>query len=189
MKWLTENLLIFAAKVWGLWWVFVATPFRAYARSVVYNYVLQREKRQWLSRLWQRQPNWSFYINGWVMTGHVFGHLRPDETGFVRLRRVSALEFYLVVFFIWGWLDDDSMEDTTSRDYIETLLTGSRKDSLMARLFRPLLKRAKLKRVPSGNAFDLGDARAKSPYFNVVTTLFWNTRNSAMNFQYLWAGY
>jgi len=188
---LIQNILIFIAKYGIGWWYIFILPvwFRAYARSVVYNYVLQHNRSEWLGRLWQRQPHWIDALNYWQLPTTPAGHQMPSYKGRVHWRKVNKLQFYLVVFLIWGWLDDDANEDTTSRDYIQTLLTGSRKDGLFSRLFQPFLKRAKLKGVVYGNAFDLGDVRAQHPYFNFWTTLFWNCRNTAMNFQYLWTDY
>jgi len=197
-----RDILIGLAKVWGLWWVFVAIPFRGYARSVVYNYVLQNNRRDWLGRLWQRSPCWSFDYRGWVMTGHVFGHLMPDQFGFVanrsglalcplcKRKNVSKVEFYLAVFLIWGWLDDDANEDTTSRGFIDSFKPGGERDNnWQVKVFGQRLTGIDMSGVVYGSAFDLGDVRARHPYFNPVATFVWNARNSAMNFQYLWSGY
>jgi len=100
-----------------------------------------------------------------------------------------SFALFILAVLPWMFLDDDANEDTTSRDYIQTLITGDRRHGFFARLFRKQLMNAKLKSVVYGNAFDLGDVRARYPFFNFWTTLFWNTRNTAMNFQYLWAAY
>jgi hypothetical protein len=102
------------------------------------------------------------------------------------------------VFFIWGWLDDDSNQDTTDTGYLRELITGYRwkagkqTDEKVYRwhsIFRPWLKKINLDSIVYGNAFDLGDNRAVHPFYNWVATLVWNDRNTAMNFQYLWGNY
>jgi len=185
------DVLIGLAKIWGLWWVFVAMPFRGYARNVVYNYVLQHNQRDWLGRLWQREPR---LLAGraacYMLAGSaVPGHKAPAIMGAVLTRKASVLKFYLVVFLLWGWLDDDANEDTTSRSHVQACIDGEHKNDLQSRLLRSWLKLIDWSGVRYGNAFDLGDVRTDYPFFNFAATLLWNTRNSAMNFQYLWMGY
>lgn len=183
-----KNILLFFIKVIGLVWVYPCIPFRSYARNVVYNYVLNRDKRQWLSRLWQREPMLEPYYEGHALYGSKVHPVPMD--GFVHSRNVSTIEFYFVVFFIWGWLDDDSEHDTTSLPHIQTCIDGERKDQLLSKLFKKQLKKIDQGAVVYGNAFDLGDVRdTHYPFYNFAATVIWNTRNTGMNFQYLFTNY
>jgi len=183
-----SKILIFIAKIIGRVWVFACVPFRAYARSVVYSYVLQNDLP--LKRLYERSP---MLVDGkaWMLQDiHGVGRL-----GHVNKRKVNKIQFYLVVIFIWGWLDDDSNEDTTDKGYIETLVKGQRKikpytitDFILSRNIDKLAK-IDFSQVTYGNAFDLGDVRGERPFYNFWATLAWNNRNTAMNFQYLWMDY
>jgi len=188
-----RDILIGVAKVWGLWWVFVAIPFRGWARRVVYNYVLQNNRRDCLGRLWERRPvkaHCRDAVAGWALHRYPPGHAAPSHIGRVCRRDVPTWLFYFVVLLIWGWLDDDANEDTTSRGFIDSFKPGGERESnWQVKVFGRLLTGIDMSGVVYGNAFDLGDVRARYPYFNPVATLLWNARNSAMNFQYLWSAY
>jgi hypothetical protein len=80
--------------------------------------------------------------------------------GVIKYRKISLLEYYFSLFVLWGWVDDDSNYDTYDG--------VSSEDKVMY-----------------GNAFDLGDARAKYPLFNFKRSSLWNIRNTAYNFNYL----
>jgi len=188
MKKIMYIIYLIFGKTLGRFWIFAATPFRAYARSVVYNYVLRNNLP--LKRLRERNPTPRIASNGdkgWVLDDvhGLAGH--HNWRGVIKYRDVTKLQFYLVVFFIWGWLDDDSNQDTTDTGYIKTLLSGERKS--WHSIFNPALRKIDLDSVVYGNAFDLGDVRAEHPFFNWAATFVWADRNSAMNFQYLWFGY
>ena len=190
MKKLWYAIYLIFGKTLGRFWIFAATPFRAYARSVVYNYVLQNDLP--LKRLRERSPlidkaSWLTMDGGWSLAD-IHGLASHHKLrGFIKYREVTKLQFYLVVFFIWGWLDDDSNQDTTDTGYIKTLLSGERKS--WHRIFNPALRKIDLDSVVYGNAFDLGDVRAEHPFFNWAATFVWADRNSAMNFQYFFWNY
>lgn len=190
MKKLAYILYLIICKPLGRFWIFFVLPFRGYARNVVYNYVLQNDLP--LKRLRERSPKWV----GSAVTPIMFWSLEdihglssyPQKLrGFIKFRRVNKLQFYLVVFLIWGWLDDDSNQDTTDTGYIRTLITGERKS--WHSIFNRWLVKIDLDKVVYGNAFDLGDVRAQYPFFNWAATWCWTDRNSAMNFEYLFFGY
>lgn len=183
MKKLWYIIYLILGKILGKVWIFAAIPFRGYARSVVYNYVLQNDLP--LKRLRERNPQWDWNRNGWSLDDiHGVSNQAVKINGYIEKRhyRVSKLHFYLVVIFIYGFLDDDSNHDTTDIGYIKTLLSGERKS--WHRIFNPWLRKMNLD-VVYGNSFDLGDVRAKYPVFNWAATFVWNDRNTAMNFQYL----
>ena len=203
-------ILRLVTKLIGVLWVYACIPFRAYARSVVYNYVLKNNKTNWLRRLWERSPKYTqgysndvegrVKLNGWILKDiHQVGY-----NGFVAERKkpVSKLWFYVVAILIYGFLDDDSNHDTTDLGYCYDLSYGWRKDEWTAKLFGWALKKINydsverglgtntgLETIRFGNAFDLGDYRGSAPFFNGWCTWVWNTRNPAMNFQYLWLDY
>lgn len=164
-----EYLLILAwhvlSKVIGYIWLFVAVPFRRYARNVVYNYVL--DNGIYLKRLKERP----------ITRRPAYFHIAPyhgANGGYVKRRKVSKLEYTLVYWFIWGFLDDDANDDTFDIGRVEEL----RKESKIWAFF---LRGAK--RNQYGNSFDLGDAR--QPNFHFFASMFWNNRNTAQNFLYM----
>ncbi len=161
------------SKVIGLLWFFAVVPFRRYANNIIFNYVLQNGI--YLKRLQERT------------IVHVHGELCPLETlgwevqpyhnttgGLIKYRKVSWVEYKLVYWLIWGFLDADANDDTFDYGRVEEL----RKESL---IWKFLLQGAKRKQY--GNAFDLGDARLSN--FHFFASMFWNTRNTAQNFLYM----
>lgn len=177
--------LIFGKTI-GKFWVFAAIPFRAYACSVVFNYVLQNDLP--FKRLRERNPAWDSLGKGWKLEDiHGLSNEPQKLTGWIAYRPVNKLQYYLVVFFIFGWLDPDSNHDTTDAGYIKTLLSGERKS--WHRVFNKWLRKIDLDGIIYGNALDLGDVRAQYPFYNLAATFVWTDRNSAMGFQYLFFGY
>lgn len=169
MKYL-EYLLILSwhvlSKIIGVFWFFVAVPFRRYARNTVYNYVL--DNGVYLKRLGER------YISRTEYGYSIISKHNTNRIGYIKYRNVSKLEYVLVYWLIWGWLDDDANDDTFDIGRVEEL----RKES---RIWQAFLRGAK--RNQYGNSFDLGDARMKN--FHFFATMFWNNRNTAQNFLYM----
>jgi len=121
------------------------------------------------------------------------------QNGIVSYRKTNTLFFWLIVLFIYGWLDDDANEDTTDAGYINSITQGPKSyhnlkidrtgflqspDIMIARHFLPKFKKGD---IQYGNSFDLGDCR--KPFYNFWCTFVWNNRNTAMNFQYLFKNY
>jgi len=188
MKILINIYLYLFAKWFGKVWVFACIPFRAWARSYVYNHVLQNKLP--LKRLYERNPTWGNYNGeGWTLDN--IHHLDEFNTitvrGFIRYRKTNKWVFYFIVWVIWGWLDDDSNQDTTDTGYIKTLLDGSRKSWHI--IFRPWLRKVDTTRIVYGNGFDLGDVRAEYPFYDFFATFVWNDRNTSQNLQYLFLNY
>ena len=196
--------LIFG-KTLGRFMIFAALPFRGYAYNVVFNYVLYNDLP--LKRLRERFPVPSIDGKSWVLQDvhDLVGNKSPK--GFVRRRMtgVSKLEFYLVVFFIFGWLDPDANDDLTDIGYINSIKVGGfgyrtggsdrSKDFLF--WYRRWLPEFKEGDVVYGSAFDLGDVRVQHSFlktkFTRVEKFFciysWASRNSGMGFQYLFFNY
>lgn len=183
-----KNIILFLVKIIGLVWVFPCIPFRAYARSIVYNYILQNQKKHLLGRLWERDPVLTVKDG---CTGYILHDVVHDvgREGFVKCRKVNALKFYLVVIFIWMWLDDDANHDTTDLGYISSWFIGERRNRTFAKVVNWLTGNIVPGEHLFGNSFDLGDYRDIKPFFNFWCTFFWNVRNTGMNYQYLWMGY
>lgn len=160
------------SKLIGYVWFFVAVPFRRYANNIVFNYVLQNGV--YLKRLRERFIT-SIYITPYplVISGWEIESDHCQAKGFINYRKVSWLEYQLVYWLIWGFLDSDANDDTFDYGRVEEL----RKSKFLAFF----LKGAK--RNQYGNAFDLGDARKSNYHF--FASLFWNTRNTAQNFLYM----
>ncbi len=170
-------------KVFGLVWYYVAVPFRAYARNVVYNYVLQN--KLYLKRLLER-PITPIHRNEMFkpILLYVIEPYHGTEGGAIAFRRVSWLEYHLVYWTIWGWLDDDSNRDTFDQGYNRTVITGERL-AFLPEFIRKSLARANEKYTFFGNSFDLGDVRAEYPSFDFWSSTLWNIRNTAYNFKYM----
>ena len=158
-------------KVFGLVWYFVAVPFRKYARNTVYNYVLKNGI--YLKRLLERpiEEHENLYI---------IAPYHNTQGGYIKKRDVSWIEYQLVVWFVWGWLDDDSNEDTFDRGYNNTIINGERLKWLPSFIKNSIRK---VPKVQYGNSFDLGDAR--EPEFYFWASYLWTIRNTAYNFKYL----
>ena len=157
MKYLYYTFLVLFTlfrKVFGLVWYWFAVPFRAYARNTVYNYILQNGIK--LKRFEERVP-------------------KP----YIKFRKVTKLEYYLVVFFIWIFLDDDSGADTFSKGHNDTYIN---KERYIPEYFRQLLIKANNK-ASNGSYFDKGDDIKSC--FDVLSCFIWNGRNTAYNFSYL----
>ncbi len=145
------------SKVIGLFWYWIALPFRGYARNTIYNYVLQNNIH--LPRLYERNPELK---DGYYDLDDVHGVASTngyDVNGLIQYREVDIVEYYLVLWLLWIWLDDDSNHDTMSGDYIPYKIYG--------------------------NSFDLGDMRAQFPEFEIVESTKWMIRNTAYNFNYM----
>ena len=160
-------------KYFGLVWFYVALPFRKYARNVVYNYVLQNGL--YLKRLLER-PILSMTVSPGVLSYKIAPYHGTDG-GYINHRKVSWLEYQLVYWFIWGWLDDDSNEDTFDKGHVATIMRGER-----LRWF-PKKCLESVPEVQYGNSFDLGDAR--EPAFHFWASTLWLWRNTAYNFKYM----
>lgn len=164
-----EYILILAwhvlSKAIGYVWFFVVVPFRRYANNVVFNYVLANGL--YLKRLQERpiEEHENLYV---ISLYH------GTNGGYIIKRKISWLEYQLVYWFIWGFLDADANDDTFDISRVEEL----RKES---KLYAFLLRWCQRKQY--GNAFDLGDCRGDN--FHLFASLFWNTRNTAQNFLYM----
>ncbi len=150
IRWVFIILFLFVRKVVGLVWFYVALPFRAYARNVVHNYSLQGK----------------LYIP--ILTNrpiteeddrYVLAPFHDTQGGYIKKRKISWIEFQLVFWILWGWLDDCSNHDTMS---------GFERPGMFY-----------------GNSFDLGDKRGEYPEFNFKESTAWLWRNTAYNFKYV----
>ncbi len=164
-------------KVFAVVWFWVAAPFREFARNTVYNYKLQNNL--WLKRLYERTPQ--NIQGGWSLTGG-----RTDE-GFIKHRKISSLEYYLVYWLVWGWLDDDANHDVTDIGYIKTIISGERTHWLGSKFIPRLEKELSyLEKCKFGNTFELGDKRTPLELHKCwLSSLLWSClRNGAYNFKY-----
>jgi hypothetical protein len=164
---LEYTLLLFwhvLSKIIGFIWFFAVVPFRRYANNVVFNYVLQNGI--FLKRLLERPI---------VETDdrYIIQPYHNTNGGYIIKRKVSWIEYQLVFWLIWGFLDADANDDTFSMGRVEELR--------QSKFWAFFLKGAR--RNQYGNAFDLGDARVNN--FHFFASMFWNTRNTAQNFLYM----
>lgn len=163
-------------KLFGLVWPYAVVWFRGWARGIVHSYTLENGFA--CKRLMERIPEWDGY--GWVLHDvHGVG-----RNGYIGKRDVSWLKYIVAKHVVWKWLDDDSNEDTFARGHSLEYISGKRRwpvfnDWLIARL------KKEVEGTTYGNTFDLGDYRAESPNFGLMSMLIWNTRNVVQNAAYL----
>lgn len=110
-----------------LWFFLFAVHFRRWGRNVVYNYVLNNDKRDVLKRLWQRRPYRNY--DYWRL------QTKSGVIGRVRYVRVNTLKFLAAFWLVWIWCDDDSVSDTYDDGHSRTFVYGERQDTIYARLF------------------------------------------------------
>jgi len=177
------TIFILVRKIIAIPYFWFVIPFRGYARSVVYNYILQND--MYLKRLVERKPKWDKDKNGWVLRSP--WHLNAVD-GFVKFRKVSRLKYYLVYFFIWGWLDDDANNDLYDAGHSQSVgnLKYVKKIPILSRV---ILEEASIGKLEDlhygfGNTFDLGDLKYRNR-FQLISTIIWNFRNGAYNFNYM----
>lgn len=155
----------------------IAYIFRKYSRNTVYNYILQNNL--YLPRLTNNSRiNVTKVHNGWRLKSKRAGE------GFIKFKDVSKLEFYLVLFLLWGWVDDDCVYDTTPEGYGPDILKGEHFPNA-PKLFLSMIKKEQdyIETKRLGNSFELGDERT-SVWVPLLSTL-WMIRNLAYNFNYL----
>jgi len=183
-KYLLIMLFTLFRKMVGPFWFWVVVWFRSYARNVVYNYKLQNGL--WLKRLYERSPEKVTGGYALVSTRSVHHLVKGKVSGFVKYRRISLIEYLFVYWFIWGWLDDDSNHDTLEIGFIRNILSGENKSPIAMALFKERLEAMVTSAKPEwfGNAFELGDHRAKHPLIIFLGTWLWVWRNTAYNFKY-----
>jgi len=182
--WLFVLAMVVIRKVVGLIMVWTAIPFRSYGRNTIYSYHLENDI--FLKRLWERRPiRMSKKLWKLTMTPH------PIEYGdigdrYIKTRRVSTAEYYLVLWLIWGWLDDDANEDTYDKGFNLTIINKTRKEwmpGFIVDSLKTAVEEAEACPI-KGNSFDLGDGRSKYPLFNFWSTFWWTNRNTGYNFNY-----
>jgi hypothetical protein len=177
------------------------------ARNVVHNEVLRNQvkyKGRRLKRLFERNPKWG--VGGWHLlreNNKDHGYLM-ERDGFIAYNTYSKLQFYWWFLTVWMWCDDDSNAGNTDIGYIGSLIgvtqekyqyydnriterSTDRSNHYFFRWFRtPLTKAwARLVRdVDYGNAFDLGDERAKYTLYEPLAIYAWAARNPIYNLKY-----
>lgn len=164
-------------KVFGLVWYWVVVPFRGYARNVVQNYTLQHPNKVYMPRLLDRKP----YLVGNM---YMIDPFHSSDGGYIKYRKISTVEFQLVFWLIWGWLDSDATSDTFDKGHNTTIINKERQSWMPEFIIKRLII-ANTKCSVYGNSFDLGDKRADNPCFCFWSALLWNTRNTAYNFAYV----
>jgi len=156
-------------KVFGMIWYWFVVWFRRPARSIVYNYILQN--RLYLARLGERNPTWDEARNGWTLEGK---KKHTSREGFIAYRKVNRLQYLLWYWVVWGWLDDDSTNDTYCSKKFFRDYKGVTGDSWIDNI--PVTS-------DNGNSFDLGDKL--EPCFSFRPAFWWTLRNTAYNFKYV----
>ena len=174
LKYVSILLWSVIRKVIGIPITLAMLPFRKYANNVVFNYALANKLH--LKRLYERPI---------VQMGndYIIYPYHGTEGGKIALRDVSKLEYLLVYYVIWQWLDADSNHDTFDAGYIGTIISGERFKWMPSFLINVL--KNEIKDVPYGNSFDIGDDRVVSWKYKPFSTLLWSIRNTAYNSKYM----
>lgn len=175
LRYLLILLFVPFRKSFGLLWYFVALPFRAYARSVVYNYSL--ENGVYLKRLGERPIT---KVDG----DYVIAPYHGSKGGYIRYKKTNWLQYQLMFWLVWGWVDDDSNYDTYTKGYNKTILDGER-FTWLPEFIKNDLQRDYDEDSLYGNSFDLGDKRADFPVFGFWSAYLWTIRNTSYNFKYM----
>lgn len=151
-------------------------PFRKYARNTIYNYILQNNI--YLKRLIERKP---FLANGLY---YLENRNKSHNQGIIKYKKVSKINYYLTLWFIWIWIDDDSNYDTTDLFFAQKVSQGLHFSWLPKFIKnRVSIEVEQIKNSQFGKAFDLGDNRNKD--FFLISSTLWNIRNTAYNFVYM----
>ena len=186
MKWL---LLLFIIPCW----LAIAIYFRNYAQSVVHNYILQKEIKNWCSRLWQRNPKpiagyfQRTYTAGWDLVPLPEHKALVHYMGFIAYREVSTLQFWLVAIFLYGPNDCDANQDTTDVNEVQKVIDGNFPwYDIPKWIAKPFVKPVT---TAFGNTFTLGDVRSTLSYFQLANWFVWFCRNPFRNYLYLWKNY
>lgn len=167
---------------------FLVVHFREYARNTVYNYVLANNI--YLLRLIEKPISAlglhkaKIYGVSQTFKGYVIAPQHDTEGGYIIYKKVSWVEYQLVFWFLWGWIDDDSMQDTMCYKFNQSIMDKKRKTWLPKWAIKEVQKAVDGHKV-KGNTFDIGDRRSENPEFNWVASTLWIMRNSAYNFKYM----
>lgn len=164
-------------KVFGLVWYWIAVPFREYANNTVFNYALSNPTKLYIPRLLERTITKTG--DRYILSPH-----SGSAGGYIAIRNVSWIEFQMVFWLIWGWLDSDATSDTFDKGHNTTIINKERQSWMPEFIIKRLII-ANTKCSVYGNSFDLGDKRADNPCFCFWSALLWNTRNTAYNFAYV----
>lgn len=165
LEYITILVFVLIRKPLGLVMIYIALPFRKYARNTVYNYVLANGV--YLQRLLERP----------IVETDLYYVIQPyhnSNGGYIKKRKVSWIEYKIVYWFIWGWLDDDCNDDTFDYGHVDRL---TKEGGFLGWLVKSATRKH------YGNSFDLGDARESNFHFGATTQ--WTWRNTAYNFRYM----
>jgi len=175
MLYLINILTVVPRKILGLLIYWLVVPFRSYSRHVVHLYGLQNSCS--MKRILERNP--TRVKDGWLLQSQC--HKDVQDGLIINDRKISKLEYWLIVILLWGWTDDDAYCDTFSDGHNRTYLNGERTFIGIHLTNKWLVSKCSY----PGSTFDLGDKRAEHKCTNVLGQLIWNGRNSAYNFEYL----
>lgn len=159
----------------------VAYLFRGYSTNVVFNYCLQNNI--YLPRL--KEIGWYFVEEESMYrpTRKKYGII---DNGYLRYRKISKLEYYLVMWFLWKWVDNDTNNDTTDKNLIMEKVINKESYAWFPEWMRNIVRKEK-HRLESdgqyGNAWYLGDARKREWHW--ISSILWIIRNTCYNYNYM----
>jgi len=189
MKYVYYTVLVLwdiISKLIGIPMFYLLSPFRKWARNRVYNYWF--DNNRFVKRFNQRNPKLSEDGTKILLTKpvhHLFDPSKSVPQGYFHKRTVNKATYY-VAFFVWGWFDDDSTQETWSAWFNGAVLKGEKEQwTLKIPGVREAFKRdlAKLEETNAyGRVFDQGDLADYS--ISGWSTFLWLLRNTAYNFAY-----
>ncbi len=147
-------------------WYWLVRDFRAKARNIVYNYMLQNDK-----------PIWQ--INNYLYSEKFDGYI--TEIGYVQYTEVSYIKYLWWKWTVWIWLDDDCENDTYNINVINKKSWYKTNKSY----FGKILLNNTLGYELFGTAFALGDNRADKPATATVNEIH-HLFTSITNFDHMY---
>lgn len=161
--------------------IIIAYLTRDYSTNVVFNYVL--ENKIHLPRLkeigWVFCPDEKLYKPTLKKNGII-------TEGYLKYRKISKLEYYLVMWFLWKWVDNDTNNDTTDKHLIMDKVINKESYPSFPEWVRNIVRkeRSRLETYGQyGNAWYIGDARKREWYW--ISSILWLIRNTCYNYNYM----
>jgi hypothetical protein len=168
------------SKIIGVPMFYLLSPFRKWARNRVYNYWFDNDI--FVVRFREREPKLSEDGTKIELPNAV-----PDTTLYVQagyFNKVTVSKpVYWLAYFVWGWYDDDSTQETWCRGHNINVLKGQTDPwALWLPGAKKSLEDAVADTETYGRVFDMGDEATYS--IRGWSTFIWILRNTAYNFSY-----
>lgn len=155
--------------------VILAYALRRYANNAVFNYVLQNGLH--LPRLMERKPK----LDGDVYRLYPTKKLATE--GYIKYRKISKVEYWLVLWGLWIWSDSDSNHDITDAHMARNNIAERYPKWVQDRMSTEANECVD---ELYGNRFELGDARTNVSFWKYpLIGVWWAMRNTSYNYNYM----